>query len=167
VGASENVFPEYFPGPSQAGEKWLTMKKDRRIKKIGGFLGMAIGIAFSGFIIGGIMALIGVTIIKNSFFGLGGIVGGVAGLVVGYPIGMIIGIILFRAWLKYNGAIISGVLGGLLGAIIVLVLAVPLKLDMPFVLTLTLYLVFTPLFGTIGFYLGRKRERTQKHHKRQ
>ena len=147
-------------------KKRLIMKKDNRIKIIASFLGMVTGIAFSGFIVGGIAALIGMTVLKNSLFGLGGIVGGVAGLVVGYPIGVIFGVILFRAWLKYNGAIISGVLGGLLGAIIVLVLAVPLKIDMPFILTLTLYLIFTPLFGTIGFYMGRKRERKQKHHKR-
>ena len=72
------------------------MKKDNRIKIIASFLGMVIGIAFAGFIIGGIAALISVTVLKNSLFGLGGIVGGVAGLVVGYPIGVIFGIILFR-----------------------------------------------------------------------
>ena len=127
---------------------------------------MLIGIAFSGFIIGGIAALIGATMMKNSFFGFGGILGSVAGLIIGYPVGVMCGIILFRAWLKYNGAIISGILGCLLGAIIILVLAVPLKLDIPVAWTLALYLVVTPLLGTIGFYLGRKQERKQKHHKR-
>jgi len=142
------------------------MKKNIRIKNISRFLGMYLGIAFSGFIIGGIAALIGATVMKNSFFGFGGILGSVAGLIIGYPVGVICGIILFRTWIKYNGAIISGILGGLLGAIIILVLAVPLKVDMPVAWTLALYLVVTPLLGTIGFYLGRKPEQKQKHHKR-
>jgi len=58
---------------------------------------MLIGIAFSGFIIGGIAALIGATMMKNSFFGFGGILGSVAGLIIGYPVGgrVICGIICF------------------------------------------------------------------------
>jgi hypothetical protein len=142
------------------------MKKDNRIKKIARFWGMFIGIAFSGFIIGGILALIGSAIMKDKVFGLGRIVGSVGGLIIGYPVGVICGTILFRTWLKYNGAIISGIFGCLLGAIIILVLVVLLKIVISFVWTLSLYFIAAPLLGTIGFYLGRKPERKQKHRKR-
>ena len=127
---------------------------------------MVIGIAFTGFVIGGIFALIGSLVMKNTLFGFGGMVGGIGGLVIGYPIGVIGGIIIFRYWIRYNGGIIPGILGSLLGAVIIMVLVVPLKINLPVVWTMTLYLVITPLFGTIGFYLGRKTERKKKHRKR-
>lgn len=136
------------------------------LKKIALFLGMLFGTALTGAVAGGIFALIGMLIMKDRLFGLGGIVGSFGGVVIGYPIGVIAGVVLFRKWLKYKGSIPFGVIGCLLGAVIIMVLAVPLRVDIPVAWTLTLYFIAAPLLGAVGFYLGRKTAKKQKRRRR-
>lgn len=103
---------------------------------------------------------------KDRLLGFGGLVGSAGGAVIGYPIGVAVGIVIFRKWLRYNGSVPFGITGCLVGAVLIMVLAVPLGLDIPVVWMLTFYAIAAPLFGTVGFYLGRKKEKRQKRRRK-
>jgi hypothetical protein len=111
------------------------------------------GSAVLGVITGGIAGIIAGLILKDRFFGLGGLVGGAAGMLIGYPAGIINGLILGRKLLKLEGSLWLGILGCLAGSAGFLALAEPLQIVAA--ASLTAYFIVAPLLGTGGFLLGR------------
>jgi len=126
------------------------------------FLVMILGTALVGFVVGGLLALIGGLVIRGGLFGLGSLAGAVVGLLIGYPIGVITGIILFRKLFKYQGSLAYGVLGSLLGAAIPIILAEPLNVNITALWVFITFFIFSPVLGSIGFYLGKKAKKTDR-----
>ncbi len=126
------------------------------------FLLMVLGTCVAGFVVGGLVALIGGLITGHGQLGLSSLVGALVGLLIGYPIGVIAGIVLFRKLFKYQGSVVYGSLGSLLGAAIPIVLAEPLHVNITALWVFILFFILAPLVGTIGFYMGEKTRKTER-----
>jgi len=111
------------------------------------------GCAVTGIIAGGIVGIIAGLILKNRFFGFGGLVGGTAGMLIGYPVGIITGLVLGRKLLRFEGSLWLGIIGCLAGSAGFLAAAEAFQIVAAY--SLTAYFIIAPVLGAGLFLLGR------------
>jgi hypothetical protein len=118
---------------------------------------MIFGIAVAGVILGILSAIILAALLKDGYEGWGGLIGIVMGMSIGYPVGVFIGLVIFKKFLHYNGSLLFGLIGVIIGGVLPFLLAEPLSLNLNTTLLWTFMILCSPVLGTAGFYLGKKR----------
>jgi hypothetical protein len=119
------------------------------------FAGVAVGLALFGGVIGFAGAGIGSFILRDGIAGFGALVGALSGLVIGYPLGVIAGIVMLSLLLRFRGSLLFGIIGAVVGSALPAALAEQLNLNPN--LFFSLYFAGTPLLGTVGYFLIRRR----------
>jgi biotin transporter BioY len=112
------------------------------------------GCVLGGAVTGGIIGIIAALVMKDSLFGLGGLVGAAGGIIIGYPIGVILGIVLVRRWIRREGPLWLAVPLCMVGA--AGSLGVAELMHIALAISLPAYFVATPLLGTAGFFIGKR-----------
>ena len=120
------------------------------------FVGVVIGLALFGGLIGFAGAGIGSFILRDGIAGFGALVGALSGFVIGYPLGVIAGIIMMNILLRFRGSLLFGIIGAVVGSALPAAFAELLNVNPN--LFFSLYFIGSPLLGTIGYYLTRRRQ---------
>ena len=129
-------------------------------KKYLWFIAMFIGSGLVGLSVGVVALLVGAAVMRDEFFGLGGLIGGLWGLFLGYPLGVVVGLFLLKRFAHYQGSVIYGVIGCLIGAGVSVGMIGPLNIAIDPSILFSIFFISCPLLATAGFYLGKKRRKT-------
>lgn len=136
------------------------MRQNISVKDILKFLGMVLLTGASGLVTGFGVGYLLAALMRNQLEGWGGLVGAIIGLFVFYPVGVVLGQIIFKLR-RYRGSLLLGIAGVFLGAFMTMGLSYLLHINVSSNILLPSFLVLTPLIGTAGYYLGRRKSQVE------
>jgi hypothetical protein len=132
------------------------MNQNISFKDVFKFLGMAIGTGVSGLVVSFGTAFSLAVLLRNTQNGWGGLAGLVIGLVFFYPVGVILGQIIFKLW-HFRGSLLLGIAGVILSVLLIVALNYWLHVTTNSKTLLFVLYICAPLFGAVGYYLGRRK----------
>ena len=136
------------------------MKQNISIKDILKFLGMVLLTGASGLVLGFGVGYLLAALMRNQLEGWGGLVGAIIGLFVFYPVGVIMGQVIFKLR-HYRGSLLLGIAGVFAGAFMTMGLSYLFHINVSSNILLPSFLMLTPLLGTAGYYLGRRKPKVE------
>ncbi len=136
------------------------MKQNISIKDILKFLGMVLLTGTSGLVMGFGAGYLLAGLMRNQSSGWGDLIGAIIGLFVFYPVGVILGQVIFKLR-HYRGSLLMGIAGVFVGAFITVGLNFLFHLSTNPNALFGSYFILISLFGTSGYYLGRRKPRVE------